>query len=148
MFSVKLKSMNKIFVLVAALLVFGAKGFAQEVAKDAATEVQTFKTYVEVTTKPYFPGGIGKFYKFVGENFKIPRGGYSSGGGKIAVQFIIEKDGSLSNFEVISNTVGGDSSREITRVLKQCPGWIPGSENGEAVRVLYAVPITVRSKSN
>jgi protein TonB len=101
----------------------------------------TFKTLAEVEVKPEFPGGIEKFYKFVGNNFNRSD---KEPSGKILAQFIIEKDGGLSNIEIIKNEVGVISGEEYIRVLKKCPKWIPASDNGKLVRVIYKLPITLQ----
>jgi hypothetical protein len=54
---------------------------------------------VGITEKPDFPGGIIKFYKFVGENYKIQSD--FKGNGKIYISFMVETDGSISDLEVL-----------------------------------------------
>jgi len=92
--------------------------------------------------KPYFPGGIDKFYKFIGQNFQVPE--QEGLKGKIFVSFVVEKDGSLSDIKVIRD-IGYDTGREAIRVLKLCPRWIPGKQSGKNVRVLYSLPINIQS---
>jgi hypothetical protein len=58
---------------------------------------------------------------------------------------MVEKDGSLSEFEIVKD-LGFGTADEVIRVLKLSPKWIPGSENGKAVRVEYRMPITIQSK--
>jgi hypothetical protein len=124
------------------LLLFSNKNFSQKVLKDSIAENQNVKTFEQVETKPEFQGGKDKFYKFVGNNFKISD---KEPSGKIVAKFIIETDGGLSNIEIIKNEVGVLSGEEFIRVLKKCPKWIPGSDKGVPVRVLFNVPITVQT---
>ncbi|MFV8332005.1 M56 family metallopeptidase [Flavobacterium sp. GSP14] len=98
-----------------------------------------------ITTKPDFPGGIMEFYKFVGINFKTPE--QPNLKGKVYITFIIEKDGSLSDIKNLRD-IGYGTGEEAIRVLKLCPKWIPGKMNGEPVRVMYSLPITIQSKSS
>ncbi|MEO8239729.1 MAG: hypothetical protein ABI793_06695 [Flavobacterium sp.] len=132
----------KKIVFIFLLLLFSNKNFSQKVLKDSIAINQNFKTFEQVEAKPEFQGGIEKFYKFVGSNFKISD---KEPSGKIIAKFIIEKDGRLSNIEIVKNEVGIFSGVEFIRVLKICPKWIPGSDNGVPVRVLFNVPITVQT---
>ena len=95
-----------------------------------------------ITEKPDFPGGIMEFYKFVGNNFKIPE--QPNLKGKVYITFIVEKDGSLSDIKNIRD-IGFGTGEEAIRVLKICPKWIPGKMNGVPVRVMYSLPITIQS---
>ena len=92
--------------------------------------------------KPDFPGGLDKFYKFIGQNFQVPE--QEGLKGKIFVTFVVEKDGSLSDIKVIRD-IGYDTGREAIRVLKLCPKWISGKQSGKNVRVLYSLPINIQS---
>jgi beta-lactamase regulating signal transducer with metallopeptidase domain len=94
------------------------------------------------TTQPEFPGGIVAFYKFIGTNFKVPA--ELKGSGKVVLTFIVEKNGSLSEFEILKD-IGFGSGEEVIRVLKLSPKWIPGKENNELVRVKYSLPIQVEA---
>lgn len=87
---------------------------------------------------PTFPGGISEFYKFVAQNFKMPKNFNSNE--KMIVSFIVEKDGSLSTFEV-KKDLGSGTKEEAIRVLKSSPKWIPAKVNNETVRYQYVLPI-------
>ena len=56
----------------------------------------------------------------------------------------VEKDGSLTDIKVIRD-IGYGTGKEAIRVLKKCPKWTPGEQNGKKVRVLYSLPITIQS---
>lgn len=95
--------------------------------------------------EPKFPGGIEKFYMFVGQNFKIPEEfEKQKADGKIYMEFMIEKDGSLSDFKVTKD-LGYGIGDEAIRVLKLSPKWIPATENGKPIRVSYSLPILIQS---
>ena len=96
----------------------------------------------EIEVKPDFPGGIGNFYKFIGNNYQVP--GDVGLNGKVYVSFIVEKDGSLSDIKVI-NDIGYGTGDEAIRVLKASPKWYPGQQNGKKVRVFYSLSISVQS---
>jgi protein TonB len=95
-----------------------------------------------IEVKPDFPGGIDKFYKYVGNNYRTPE--EEGLKGKVYVTFVVEKDGSLTDIKVIRD-IGFGTGKEAIRVLKSCPKWNPGEQNGKKVRVLYSLPITIQS---
>jgi beta-lactamase regulating signal transducer with metallopeptidase domain len=91
-------------------------------------------------TQPEFPGGILAFYKFIATNFKVPS--ELKGSGKVILTFMVEKDGSLTEFEILKD-LGFGTGEEVIRVLKLSPKWIPGKENNELVRVKYSLPVQI-----
>lgn len=95
-----------------------------------------------IEVKPDFPGGMEKFYKFVGSNYQTPE--EEGLKGKVYVTFVVEKDGSLTDIKVLRD-IGYGTGKEAIRVLKKCPRWTPGEQNGKPVRVLYSLPITIQS---
>ncbi len=90
--------------------------------------------------KPKFPGGDEAFYKFLGKNLKWPFHGDIDVQGRVLISFVVEKDGSLTNFKV-EKKLWPELDAEALRVLKKSPKWIPGKQNGKLVRVRYTVPI-------
>ncbi|AYN06218.1 MULTISPECIES: energy transducer TonB [unclassified Flavobacterium] len=95
-----------------------------------------------IEVKPEFPGGIEKFYKFVANNYRTPE--EEGLKGKVYVTFVVEKDGSLTDIKVLRD-IGYGTGPEAIRVLKKCPKWNPGEQNGKKVRVLYSLPITIQT---
>ena len=95
-----------------------------------------------IEVKPDFPGGMEKFYKFVGNNYQTPEEDGLKG--KVYVTFVVEKDGSLTDIKVIRD-IGYGTGKEAIRVLNKCPKWTPGEQNGKKVRLLYSLPITIQS---
>ena len=112
----------------------------------AVVEENTNEIYnvAGIEVKPDFPGGMDKFYKFVGNNYKTPE--EEGLKGKVYVTFVVEKDGSLTDIKVLRD-IGYGTGAEAIRVLKKCPKWTPGEQNGKKVRVLYSLPITIQSAS-
>ena len=101
----------------------------------------------EITVNPEFPNGMEAFYKFVGENFTMPKTPNDVKlTGKTYVTFIIETNGEISNIKVLRD-IGYGTGEEAIRVLKLSPKWIPGKINDEAVRTAYSLPITIQTKS-
>lgn len=94
-----------------------------------------------VEDQPTFPGGIDKFYKFVGENIDYPDVAKRLGiSGRVFVRFVIEKDGNITDINVVKG-IGAGCDEEAVRVLKDSPKWNPGKQRGHAVRVYMTVPI-------
>ena len=60
--------------------------------------------------------------------------------GKVYLQFIIDKDGSLTNMTVLKG-IGIGCDEEAVRVLSECPKWEPGKQRGKPVKVKMALPI-------
>jgi protein TonB len=98
--------------------------------------------YSSIDKKPEFPGGAGAFYKYIGNNYRTPN--VQGLSGKVYVNFVIEKDGSVVEAKVIRD-LGYGTGEEAVRVLKESPKWSPGIQNGKPVRVMYSLPITIQS---
>lgn len=95
--------------------------------------------------QPTFPGGIEKFYQFVGNNFEKPETEFSKPV-RIMVSFVIEKNGTLSAIKVVQNP-GYGLDKEAIRVLKSLKTkWMPGMKNGNPVRTAYTLPIVIQPK--
>ena len=96
--------------------------------------------YTAVEKIPDFPGGMQDLYSFVAQNFTAPEA--DGVNGKIYIQFVVEKDGSLSDIKSMRD-IGHGTGEEAVRVLKLSPKWIPGEQDGQKVRVQYSLPISI-----
>ena len=96
----------------------------------------------DVPTSPQFPGGMEAFYKFVGKEYKIPKG--FSGKAKIILTFVVKADGNLEEIKVIKDA-GFGTGEEAIRMMKKSPKWNPGLQDGKPVRVQYHLPIQLES---
>lgn len=97
--------------------------------------------YTSVEQVPVFPGGINAFEQFLGKNIKYPEAARNKNTqGRVIISFIVETDGTLTNFKVM-RSVGDGTDEEAIRVLALSPKWTPGLQNGHKVRVAYTVPI-------
>lgn len=95
-----------------------------------------------VEVKPEYPGGIQAFYKFVANNYKLPDDKNFTGG-MVVVSFVIEKDGSLTDFKILKD-IGFRAGDEAINMLKKCKKWIPAKQDGIPVRCSYTLPITLQ----
>ncbi len=98
-----------------------------------------------VDKMPEYPGGLQAFYKYVAQNFERPE--MESGETlQVIVSFIVETDGSLSNIKVLRDAGYGTAASAV-KVLKSLKTkWKPGLKSGKAVRTVYNLPITLKSK--
>lgn len=95
----------------------------------------------KVDEKPSFPGGESAMKSYLNSTLKYPIDAQELGRqGRVTVQFIIEKDGSISDVK-ISRSVFWSLDREALRVVKAMPKWNPGKVNGIPVRVKNEVPV-------
>lgn len=107
-------------------------------------EVEQNKVFDVVEQQPQYPGGMGALNQWLGSNIKYPAMAAENGiEGRVIVQFVVERDGSVSGVHVVRG-VDPSLDKEATRVVSQMPKWIPGKQNGSAVRVKYTVPVTFR----
>ena len=97
-------------------------------------------TYFEFAIQPSFPGGEEARQKFLADNIIYPDSARENGiQGTVYLSFVVEKDGSLSNIELVA----GDKmlAKESIRVVKLMPKWNPGYHEGELARVKINMPI-------
>lgn len=96
--------------------------------------------------QPEYPGGMDSFYAYVRNNFNPPEVDRDMTV-KVFVQFVIEKDGSMTNIKVLRDP-GYGMGKEAIRVLKSMKKkWQPGVQNGKNVRASFTLPITMNLKS-
>jgi protein TonB len=90
---------------------------------------------------PEFPGGKEAFKKFM-EKYLVTPSSLEAGETKVVkIKFKVDKDGSVNSFEIISS--GGDEyDKEVVRVCKKMPRWVPAIQNGANVPVNYMIPVT------
>ena len=95
-------------------------------------------------TMPSFKGGLSEFYKFVGSKLKYPAQARRIGiEGKVFVQFVVDKDGSMSDIKVVKG-IGAGCDEEVLRILGMCPPWNPGLQGARPVRVRMILPVTFK----
>ena len=102
------------------------------------------KVFDIVEQQPMFPGGPAALMKYLSEHTKYPVVAQENGvQGRVTVQFVVEKDGSISDVHVLRG-VDPSLDKEAVRVVKSLPRWTPGKQNGITVRVNYRVPVLFR----
>ncbi len=97
--------------------------------------------FLIVENQPEPQGGMEAFYKYVGKNINYPKQARRMGvEGRVFVQFVVDKDGSLNDIKVIKG-IGSGCDEEAIRVLKEAPNWKPGKQRGRPVKVRMSIPI-------
>lgn len=113
-----------------------------EVKEEIIEDDQPFLT---AETMPSFQGGdLNTFRKWVQDNVRFPQIALENGiSGRVVLSFVIEKDGRLTNIQVLQ-TPDRSLSEEAVRVLNKSPKWTPGKQRNQVVRVKYTLPVEFR----
>ena len=102
------------------------------------------KVFDVVEQMPQFPGGDAALFEYLSTHIKYPTIAEENGvQGRVIVTFVVERDGSITDVKVVKS-VDPSLDKEASRVVAGMPKWIPGKQNGSAVRVKYTVPVTFR----
>ena len=116
----------------------------EKVVDEVPPAVEETKIFEVVEQMPSFPGGDAALMQFLSKNIKYPVVAEENGiQGRVIATFVVERDGSITDVKVVKS-VDPSLDKEAIRVLKSMPKWIPGKQNGSAVRVKYTVPVTFR----
>lgn len=112
-----------------------------EMKQPEATGDEIFKV---VEHRPQFPGGDAELMKFINANVKYPKEAQEQGKqGRVIVVFVVEKDGSITDAEVLK-PVDPLLDAEALRIVNMMPKWTPGKQRGKEVRVRFTIPVTFR----
>ena len=102
------------------------------------------KVFDVVEQMPSYPGGMGALMQYLSSNIKYPAIAEENGiQGRVICTFVVERDGSITDVK-IAKSVDPSLDKEAMRVVSKMPKWIPGKQNGSAVRVKYTLPVTFR----
>ena len=107
--------------------------------------VEDDQPFLIAETMPSFQGGdLNTFRAWVQQNVKFPQIALENGiQGRVVLSFVIEKDGRLTNIQVLQ-TPDRSLSEEAIRVLSKSPKWTPGKQRNQVVRVKYTLPVDFR----
>ena len=144
--------MNKLLFLLVVLMAITKCSMAQlETTGNPAVPIDSVQprsgsdeifVMVEVNAMPQ--GGMPAFYKFIAEHLHYPKDARKAKAqGKVFVEFIVEKDGTISPENV--RTVKGvhpSIDAEAERVVRISPRWFPGTQKGKPVRQRMVLPLT------
>jgi protein TonB len=108
----------------------------QPVFEEMQMEVQDEKVdeiFTIVEQQPEPVGGFAAFYAYVGKNIQ----------GRVYLEFVVERNGSLTDIKVLKG-IGGGCDEEACRIIAGAPNWKPGKQRGRPVRVKMVMPILFR----
>ena len=119
-----------------------------EIVQQVAVEEENLEDdqpFVKVEQMPSFMGGdLLTFRNWVQSKVRFPQIAQENGiSGRVLLMFVIERDGTLTNIQVLQ-TPDSSLSDEAIRVLKTSPKWTPGKQRNQSVRVKYTLPIDFR----
>ncbi|MDA3865558.1 MAG: energy transducer TonB [Salinivirgaceae bacterium] len=113
---------------------------------DEPIEEEEEEIHINVQQMPEFPGGDLALLKYIKLETKYPDIAIRNDiQGRVFVQFVIGKDGSINQVEILRG-VDPSVDKEAIRVVKSMPKWRPGKQNGKPVFVRYQVPINFKLK--
>ncbi|GAB4448837.1 MAG: energy transducer TonB [Bacteroidales bacterium] len=97
-----------------------------------------------IEEKPEFPGGEAAMFQWIAKTVKYPEIAKENGvQGKVFIQFVIGKDGKVTNVQVIRG-VDPSLDKEAIRVIQNMPAWKPGKQRGKPVKVSFQLPINFK----
>ena len=102
------------------------------------------EVFVAVEQQAEFPGGMPALMKWLSSNIRYPEAAQQNDvQGRVVVKFIVEKDGSVSQAQIVKG-VDKDLDKEALRVVNKMPKWQAGKNNGVAVRSYFTLPVQFR----
>ncbi len=109
--------------------------------KVISSRIDTGKVFVVLKKMPEYPGGTKALLHYLATNIKYPAEAKKAKiQGRVFLNFIVEKDGSISHVKVLRG-IGHGCDAEAVKVIENMPRWIPGHHGGKPVRFSYNIPI-------
>lgn len=109
--------------------------------KEEVKQVVENKVFDIAEQMPSFKGNVNQW---LSQNLTYPAVAAENGiQGRVIVNFVVEKDGSISNVQVV-RSVDPALDREAVNVVKRMPKWNPGMNNGQPARVKFTLPVTFK----
>ena len=117
------------------------RGKTTQTQKDTTTDDKVYEVCEQM---PTYKGGEEAMMRFLSQVTRYPQRAQEFGiQGCVVVGFIVEKDGSLSDFKFIQR-VDPELDDEALKTVKAMPKWNPGKHNGKNVRVRHSVPVSFK----
>lgn len=112
----------------------GGKNANQTFGLEIYADEEVDEVFVIVEEPASFPGGMSAWANYLGRNMRYPKEARRMGvDGRVFVQFIVEKDGSVTDIKVLKG-IGAGCDVEAMRVILEGPKWIPGKQRGVPIR--------------
>jgi len=101
-----------------------------------------------VEEQPVFPGGNSALLKYIAEHTIYPAEALENNiEGRVFVRFVVTSEGAVKRIEV-TRGLNPLLDAEAIRVVSSLPAWKPGRQNGVAVPVWFALPVTFKIQFN
>ncbi len=114
------------------------------IVEEIKPEPKVEQIFSAVEQKPSFPGGEAALMKWLSSNIQYPVMAQEEGAqGRVVVQFVVEKDGRIGQVKVARGR-HPELDKEAVRLVKSLPKFIPGKNNGQAVRCWFTLPINFK----
>jgi len=121
----------------------GGKGVIQAPAEKITEDYE--KTFVKVEIESEYPGGAAAWLRYLNKNFRYPEDGLNNEvQGTVVVQFIVDKEGKVSEVQAISGPETGGLREEAARVIRNSGDWIPAIQNGRKVKSYKKQPVVFK----
>lgn len=96
------------------------------------------------TSVEHMPQPLMDLNRYLAEHIRYPEEARKNNiQGRVVLQFVVDKDGSVTNV-VLQRDIGGGCGAEALRVVNGMPKWTPGKQAGQAVKVYYTLPVSFR----
>lgn len=112
-----------------------------KVHQEPIKEEKAEQIFTIVEDQPTPKGGMAAFYNYVAKHMEYPaQARRMNVEGKVYVQFVVDKDGSLTDVKVLKG-IGAGCDKEAISIIKHAPKWNPGKQRGRPVKVRMVIPI-------
>lgn len=116
----------------------------QVIVKEPEPAPKEEEIFVAVEQQAEFPGGMAALMKWLSNNIRYPEAAQQNDvQGRVIVKFVVEKDGSVSQAQIVKG-VDKDLDKEALRVVNKMPKWQAGKNNGVAVRSYFTLPVNFK----
>jgi TonB family protein len=136
-----------VFLCVILFVVFACSEEPSQQSKDSSGETSSVESKAQgevftiVEALPQYPGGMDALYAYIAKEIKYPKQARRLGvEGRVDVEFVVEKDGTLSDVKAIDG-IGAGCDGEAVRVVQNAGTFTPGTQRGKTVRVRMVLPI-------
>jgi len=107
------------------------------------------RTFTKVEIESEYPGGTAAWFRYLNKNFRYPEDAVNNEiQGTVIVQFIVDKEGNVSDVQAVSGPEVGGLREEAVRVIKQSGKWIPAIQNGRNVKSYKKQPVQFKLMTN
>lgn len=129
-----------------AFIIFMALSLCADAQVDSTSRDQPIEAF-NIEHQPSFPGGESAMMEYINTHLVYPDVALFSGiEGVVITRFLVEKDGSIQNIEILKD-IGGDCGKSARKMLESMPKWTPGIANGVPVKVRYSLPLRFKAAS-